>query len=86
MILAVLQIPICAVSLVLSSTDGVPTSLVDEGKEQYRWERQSSWITKLSETNLHLLMPSGGLRPIGTEESIPPGEVEPIINVNLMRS
>jgi hypothetical protein len=47
-----------------------------EGLDEHAVEAKFAWVTELFDADRHRLLSGGWLRPIGSEQPIPPGQVE----------
>ncbi len=61
--------------------DWIPARITDEGKCQQPRQRQPLGITKLRQSDGHVLMAFDRLSAIGAEQPVPPGQIEAEIAV-----
>jgi hypothetical protein len=61
----------------------IAAGITAEGLEQHAIEAQFARITELVNTDRHRFVAGGGLCPVGSEQPVPPGQVEPEIAVRL---
>jgi hypothetical protein len=64
--------------------DGIYARFPDEGEHQQPWKSESLGITKVSQPDGHAFMACGWRPAIGSEEAIPPWEVEAEIAVGFI--
>ena len=63
--------------------DGHPTGITYERKDQEARQGKPLWIAELGQPDRHIRVPFFGLVFVGSEQPVPPGQVEAEIAVGL---
>ena len=63
--------------------DGPSAGITHKRQDQEARQDKPLWIAELGQPDHHIRVPLGGMRFVGAEQSVPPGQVKAIIAVGL---